>query len=650
MTHVQGRPAFSSFILSWQFWVFATLVAILSGTTSTTLIRWVLENDYRNNLTYQAERAASHLQGWSLTGKGMGAVSLAGQLDPTIQQVAQETSIERAKHNQNAHRALEILARGVDSKHAVVINRDGLITGDWDEDGISPIGINVGFRPYVKQAMRGVESVYGGSSSSTGRRTFYVAAPVYNQPGKTGEIIGTIAVRFEASSLDKFMSSQHSQGLFVSPQGVVFSASNPAWNLNIAGDIHNGIIARLHEGKQFGKAFAIAENVHPLPFSIQQETVVIDGEEYALSRATVNWNDVNGPWSLVLIAPLHQAFSVENQIITTTSIFLLVFLMFLLWRKNIRSQWGRIQANIELEHAAKKISADAHLKSRLAILSNEMQTADDFSSVSSILFSQLADIFSIQQGSLYFQQNHQLKLIGHYGSHHLPAIIEKHEGLVGQCFAEQQIIIRKVPEESYWKISSGLGRAHAEQVVLMPVMQHEQILGILEIATLSRQSLDIESIQAILPILARNLERIEQHHKFSELFQTACQESEQHLFQLQFQQDLIDSIPCPIFYKGADTRFLGFNIAYEQIFGVSRDDLLGKRVLDLVYLPEEDRRNYQKEDEDVINQDGTVQREMPIPFSDGKLHRTLYYVSSLPRRNHQPMGLVGTIIDLGIIE
>jgi PAS domain-containing protein len=41
----------------------------------------------------------------------------------------------------------------------------------------------------------------------------------------------------------------------------------------------------------------------------------------------------------------------------------------------------------------------------------------------------------------------------------------------------------------------------------------------------------------------------------------------------------------PIFYKGADTRFIGCNQAYEQAFGINRSDFIGKRVLDLDYLP-----------------------------------------------------------------
>jgi two-component system sensor histidine kinase/response regulator len=55
--------------------------------------------------------------------------------------------------------------------------------------------------------------------------------------------------------------------------------------------------------------------------------------------------------------------------------------------------------------------------------------------------------------------------------------------------------------------------------------------------------------------------------------------------QLGFQQALIDAIPVPLFYKDAQGRYIGFNAAYEKAFGVRREDLIGKTVLDLPFLP-----------------------------------------------------------------
>ncbi len=116
--------------------------------------------------------------------------------------------------------------------------------------------------------------------------------------------------------------------------------------------------------------------------------------------------------------------------------------------------------------------------------------------------------------------------------------------------------------------------------------------------------------------------------------------------QADFQSALIDTVPYPVFYKGADTRFLGVNRAYEESMGVKRKDLVGQRVLDLSYLPESDRLAYQQEDEAMIASIGRSHREMLIPFADGQMHETLYFVSGFARSDGTPAGLVGSFVDI----
>ena len=116
--------------------------------------------------------------------------------------------------------------------------------------------------------------------------------------------------------------------------------------------------------------------------------------------------------------------------------------------------------------------------------------------------------------------------------------------------------------------------------------------------------------------------------------------------QFTLMQALIDTIPNPIFYKGADTRFFGCNKAYEQAFGITRDRFIGKRVLDLEYLPEQDRLAYQAEDEYVIAHGENRSREQPMLLADGKMHDTLYSVSGFTNRDGTPGGLVGLVVDI----
>ncbi|MCL1056759.1 response regulator [Shewanella gelidimarina] len=116
--------------------------------------------------------------------------------------------------------------------------------------------------------------------------------------------------------------------------------------------------------------------------------------------------------------------------------------------------------------------------------------------------------------------------------------------------------------------------------------------------------------------------------------------------QIKLQQLLIDAVPIPLFYKDAQARFQGVNKAYEETFNVESEDLVGLKVTDLSYLSEDDRRRYQAEDDEVIAEQKTIKKEMRIPFADGKVHDTLYWVTGFNDSNDNPGGLVGNFIDI----
>ncbi|OQX14973.1 MAG: hypothetical protein BWK76_13775 [Desulfobulbaceae bacterium A2] len=138
----------------------------------------------------------------------------------------------------------------------------------------------------------------------------------------------------------------------------------------------------------------------------------------------------------------------------------------------------------------------------------------------------------------------------------------------------------------------------------------------------------------------------------SSLLATILDTTDRHLMEEELErqfarmQALFNTIPNPIFYKGTDTRFLGCNRAYEEVFGISLEDFVGKRVLDLDYLPEVERLVYQAEDEEVIATAGRVVREVPLVFADGLVHDTLYSVTGFRNRDGSPGGLVGLIVDI----
>ena len=113
-----------------------------------------------------------------------------------------------------------------------------------------------------------------------------------------------------------------------------------------------------------------------------------------------------------------------------------------------------------------------------------------------------------------------------------------------------------------------------------------------------------------------------------------------------FQQALIDSIPYPVFTKDAVGRFVGANLAYEKVFGTTRTYMLGKTVLDLEYLPMDERRRFHAEDMSVINEASQRSYEMPIIYADGYTHITLYSVNGFHLADGRPGGLIGMLVDI----
>jgi PAS domain S-box-containing protein len=113
-----------------------------------------------------------------------------------------------------------------------------------------------------------------------------------------------------------------------------------------------------------------------------------------------------------------------------------------------------------------------------------------------------------------------------------------------------------------------------------------------------------------------------------------------------FLDAIIDHLPDAVFYKDAELRFLGANRAYEQAFGVRREDLIGKTVLELEYLPEADRRRYQDEQLAVISTGVPIRREAAMPFSDQREHQTLYSAQGIHRDDGSPVGVVASIVDI----
>jgi PAS domain S-box-containing protein len=309
------------------------LVALLAGWSASEAYRLSNESAYANTLNSTTQRRAVDFHNRTVVSRSMGMVALAGLLDPTVRDAARETDLLRAKEHLTRHAALHTLALTAGAEHAFVTNRAGWITADWDYKGISPIGRDVSFRTYFKAAMRGTESIYGALSLSTGRRTFYMAAPVRASPDPGSEITGVVAARYPATELDEFLDFVPGGiGLLISPTQVVFASNRSEWILHATLESTAEAIRAVNASKQFKLAVTKTGDAPRLPFSAESATTTMNGRRYAVSRAPIDWKDIDGAWTMVALADLEMATPLQHRLtigigIATGTMVLLLLLL-----------------------------------------------------------------------------------------------------------------------------------------------------------------------------------------------------------------------------------------------------------------------------------------------------------------------------------
>ena len=113
-----------------------------------------------------------------------------------------------------------------------------------------------------------------------------------------------------------------------------------------------------------------------------------------------------------------------------------------------------------------------------------------------------------------------------------------------------------------------------------------------------------------------------------------------------FMMTALENLPNPIFIKDEGARFLFFNKRYSEVFGMTREEYLGKSVLDLDYLPMEDRKRYQAEDTELIRTGSVLSFEVDFDFADGEKHPSFYWSRGVHDDEGGSRGLIGEIVDI----
>ncbi len=113
--------------------------------------------------------------------------------------------------------------------------------------------------------------------------------------------------------------------------------------------------------------------------------------------------------------------------------------------------------------------------------------------------------------------------------------------------------------------------------------------------------------------------------------------------QLRFMRELLEVIPSPIFYKGANGRYLGFNRAWETFFSKRREDWIGSTPADL--LSPAHAISAELEDAELLISGRTIAAEDVIADGNGNKRHIIRHISRFTNTDGSPAGIIGVLTD-----
>jgi signal transduction histidine kinase/HAMP domain-containing protein/ActR/RegA family two-component response regulator len=188
------------------------------------------------------------------------------------------------------------------------------------------------------------------------------------------------------------------------------------------------------------------------------------------------------------------------------------------------------------------------LKTNLARMSALMQGQQDLNTLAQTIMNELVPLVSAQHGAFFLRRpHHDTATFDQIAGYACPVDPERPrsfrlgESLVGQAALDGKIIRVSQAPEDYLRISSGLGERGPADVVVLPISFEEEVLGVLELASLHEfTSVHLDLLTQLREAIGVNVNSIMVNSRTEELLtesQHLARELQARSEQLQQQQE-----------------------------------------------------------------------------------------------------------------
>jgi two-component system, sensor histidine kinase and response regulator len=338
-----------------------------------------------------------------------------------------------------------------------------------------------------------------------------------------------------------------------------------------------------------------------------------------------------------------------------------------------------------LRGEALQMESQRWVKTHLANLSAEFQTAANPAELAQTFLSAVAPLLKVGHGVFYLheEETDRLRLLGGYAFRERKSLDQTFalgEGLIGQCALERTPIVITRPPSDYVRIHCGAAEMVPKTIAVLPILRGERLLAVVELATLeafgpAEQSL----LDGVMPILAMSLEILDRGAKTAALLeetqiqaatlaaserQVAARKEELEVINEQLAEQgrlveeqaeelgrersllrsLIDSIPDIIFVKDMLGVYIVGNQALADLLGRPLSEIVGKTDFDI--FPAEMAEAFRDRDISMLSDASSLTAEEEVDYPDGRHAHLETTKVPLHGTDGALLGLIGVARDI----